>query len=183
MLKASFLTNKLFDKGKAMSFLFRSHTQNASFPSNLIPYRKLYSRNILRYLIIFVIKISGNKEAWFIEWYVEASQHFLFCHNNSQLLRWQDVILVCKGYMNLTLFYQPQGGCFQCKIYWSILDSKIWIMRLRSMSNLALPILIMENWTTLLTFWKDLHEKISIFWQFLKRCFHFFSGSNIRGGI
>ena len=26
------------------------------------------------------------------------------------------------------------------------------------------------------------HEMISIFYQFLKRCFHFFGGTNIRGG-
>ena len=66
MLKASFLTNKLFDKGEAISFLsllFRSHTQNASFPSKSTPYRKLYSQNRLWFLITFVIKISGDKEA------------------------------------------------------------------------------------------------------------------------
>ena len=66
MLKASFLTNKLFDKGEAisfLSFLFRSHTQNASFPSKSIPYRKLYSQNRLQYLITIVIKISSDKEA------------------------------------------------------------------------------------------------------------------------
>ena len=65
-IKASFLTNKLFDKGQAirlLSFLCRSHTHNAFFPSKSIPYKKLYSRNRLRYLITFVIKISSDKEA------------------------------------------------------------------------------------------------------------------------
>ena len=54
------------------------------------------------------------------------------------------------------------------------------------MSNLALPFHIMKKFDHLVNLVKgsfvSFHEIISIFCQFLKRCFHFFRSADIRGG-
>ena len=86
MLKASFLTNKLFDKGEAisfLSFLFRSHTQNASFPSKSIPYRKLYSRIDFGICSLMLLKSLVTKKHDSLSDMLKYLNISIFSHNNN----------------------------------------------------------------------------------------------------